>query len=189
MGLHLVTPPTSEPITTAEAKIHLRVEHGVDDELIGTLIPAARHTVETGTGRKCGSQTWDMKLDCFPSGAIVLPYPPVSSVTSVTYVDSNGTTQTWSSAYYTTDLPSGDDSAPARIYPIYGQSYPSIRSQRNAVTVRFVCGFTTVPGGMLAAMKLLIGHWYANREAVVVGAISQTLQDAVQTLVWQHRVC
>jgi uncharacterized phiE125 gp8 family phage protein len=191
MGLHLVTAPTSEPLTTAEAKTHLRVDHNVDDELIETLCLAAQHTVETGTGRKCGSQTWDDKRDSFPcSGeAIVLPYPPVTSVTSVTYVDQNGTTQTWSSALYTTDLPTGDDAGPARIFPIYGESYPSTREQRNAVTVRFVCGFTTVPAGMVAAMKLLVGNWYANRESVVVGTISQVLQQALDTLIWQHKVC
>jgi uncharacterized phiE125 gp8 family phage protein len=189
MGLHLVTAPTSEPITTAAAKLHLRVDHSLDDDLIDTLCSAARQVVETGTGRKCITQTWDLKLDSFPCGAIVLPFPPVTSITSVSYVDANGTTQTWSSALYTTDVPPGADSAPARIYPIYSESYPTIRSQRNAVTVRFVCGFTstTVPAGMLAAMKLLIGNWYANRESQVVGTIAVELKDALQTLTWQHK--
>jgi uncharacterized phiE125 gp8 family phage protein len=185
MGLHLVTAPTSEPITTEAAKIHLRVEHNADDELIETLCLAAKHAVETGTGRKCGSQTWDLKLDAFPCGAIVLPYPPVASAT-VSYVDTNGATQTWSSSEYTTDLPTGDDSGPGRIFPAYSYSYPSTRSQRNAVTVRFVCGFATTPAGMLAAMKLLIGHWYANRESQVVGTIAVELKDALQTI-WQHK--
>jgi uncharacterized phiE125 gp8 family phage protein len=190
MALHLVTAPTAEPITTAVAKLHLKVDHSLDDDLIDSLCMAAREMVETDTGRKCISQTWDLKLDCFPSGAIVLPFPPVTSVTSVSYVDTNGTTQTWSSSLYSTDLPPGAESSPGRIYPVYSESYPSIRSQRNAVTVRFVCGFTssTVPGRMVAAMKLLIGHWYANRESVVVGTISTELDQAVQALTWQSRV-
>ena len=143
MALWLVTAPASEPITTAVAKLHLRVDHSVDDALIDTLCAAAREYVETGTGRKCITQTWDLKLDAFPcnNGAIWLAFPPVTSVTSITYVDTNGTTQTLSSALYTTDLPPGVASAYARIVPAYQQTWPLTREVPNAVVVRYACGF------------------------------------------------
>ncbi|WP_447896044.1 head-tail connector protein [Vreelandella sp. GE22] len=37
------------------------------------------------------------------------------------------------------------------------------------------------------AMLLLINHWYANREAVIVGSITATLPMAVETLLWPYR--
>lgn len=193
MALSLVTAPSVEPITTSVAKLHLRVDHSTDDALIDTLCAAARDYVETATRRKMITQTYDLKLDGFPSHdqPIWLPFPPVSSVTSVSYVDTNGDTQTWSSSYYTTDLPAGPHARMGRIVPAYNYDYPQTREVINAVTVRFVVGYgaagSSVPGALLAAMKLLIGHWYEHRESVVVGSIAQQVPQAVESLVWQFR--
>jgi uncharacterized phiE125 gp8 family phage protein len=192
MSLSLVTAPASEPITTAVAKLHLRVDSSTDDALIDTLCAAAREYVETGTRRKCITQTWDLKLNCFPGWdqALHLPFPPVSSVTSITYIAPDGTSTVWSSALYTTDLAAGPKAQMARIVPVYGQSWPQTRGVINAVVVRFVCGYANaaaVPGGMLAAMKLLIGHWYANRESVVVGSTPAEVQQGVESLIWQYK--
>ena len=191
-SLSLVTAPAVEPIATSVAKLHLRVDHSTDDALIDTLCAAARAYVEAKMSRKCITQTWDYKMDQFPIGPLVLPFPPVSSVTSVSYIDSDGASQTWSSSLYDTDLPSGPEAGPARIVPAYGQSFPSTRSDINAVTVRFVCGYgaaaTAVPSAVLAAMKLLIGHWYANRESVVVGVTPFQVQQGVDALLWPFRV-
>jgi hypothetical protein len=37
------------------------------------------------------------------------------------------------------------------------------------------------------AMLLLIGHWYANRESVVVGTITSELPMAVEALIAPYR--
>lgn len=37
------------------------------------------------------------------------------------------------------------------------------------------------------AALLLIGHWFVNREAVVVGSISANLPLAVESLLWNRR--
>lgn len=193
MALSLYTAPTDEPLSLADAKTHLKVEDGTDDALIRELIRAACEHCETFTGRKCISQTFDLKLSGFPCGAIELPFPPVSSVTSVTYVDTNGDSQTWSSALYQTDLPAGPQATVARIQPAYQQVYPQTRDQWNAVTVRFVVGYggpQDVPGSIQAAMKLLIGHWYANREAVAVsaGTVPSEIAIGVDRLLWPYVV-
>jgi len=193
MSLSLVTAPASEPITTAVAKLHLRVDHSTDDALIDTLCAAARNLVEVATRRKCITQTWDMKLDSFPywGQAIQLPFAPAASVTSITYVDVNGDTQTWASSKYTTDLPTGPNALLGRIVPAYNENYPQTRNEINAVTVRFVVGYgtagTSVPGSLLACMKLLIGQGYATRESVVVGVTASEVTQGVQTLLWQNR--
>ena len=41
--------------------------------------------------------------------------------------------------------------------------------------------------GIWAAMLLLIGHWYANREAVNVGNITSELPLGVEALLFRHR--
>lgn len=193
MHLSLVTAPTTEPIDVEAAKLHVKIDENDDSSLIYALISAAREHVENKTGRKMISQTWDLMLDGFPCGPIVLPFPPVTSITSVSYVDTAGATQTWASGAtgYTTRLPVGPQAGPALIYPSYGIQYPSTRSQIDAVTVRFVCGYAdaaSVPSSLQAAMKLLIGHWYLHREAVDTGinTVTSVLPFGIDALVMPY---
>jgi len=100
-----------------------------------------------------------------------LPYSPIQAVSSITYVDIGGTTQTWSSSLYDVDI----YSKPGRIRPKWGETWPSIRSQMNAIAMTYTCGYgataASVPAPIRQAMLLLIGHWYENREAVVIGNV------------------
>lgn len=192
MALFLVTAPTGEPVDVETAKAQIKMDGDDDHDLIASLCAASREYVENTTGRKLFTQTWDLKLDGFPCGPIALPFPPVTSVTSVTYVDLAGDTQTWTAGAtgYTTDLPTGPHCAPARIYPSYQQTYPSTRSQPNAVTVRFVCGYGTeaedVPSMLLVAQKALIDHWYYHRGVIGEGinAATSKIPVGVDALLW-----
>lgn len=191
MALSLIAAPTGEPVSLDEAKAQCNVNVDDDNGLLDNLIAAAREYVETFTHRVLLTQTWDLKLDAFPyDGAIWLPMPPVSSVTSVTYRATDGTSTTWSSSLYDTDLPSGPKAHPARIVPAYAQFYPVTRDMVNAVTVRFVCGYGAagdVPSSIKSAMLLLIGHWYTNREAVNVGNITSEIPVAAPALLWPYK--
>lgn len=162
-GLVLVTAPVVEPVTLTEAKDHMRVDASTDDALIEALILAARERVETFTGRALVTQTWDWTLDCFEP-ILIVPKPPLVSVTSITYVDSDGASQTLASTVYQVDI----KTQPARIVEAYGQTWPTTREQLNAVTIRFVAGYgiaaSHVPMALRQAALLLIGHWYRERE-------------------------
>lgn len=194
MALTLVTAPTSEPVTVDELKVHLRVgdDETTEDGLIASLGEAARAYVETFTGRALMTQTWDLKLDGFPCGDVLdLPTAPIASITSITYTDTAGASQTWSSSNYLTDLPSGPFARPGRITPVYGVSWPSTRDVMNAVAVRYVAGYTSavlVPEALKAAIKLMAAQWYAQREPVVVGSIAQNIPLTVESLLWPYRV-
>lgn len=113
------------------------------------------------------------------------------SIDSVSYVDGNGTTQTWSSALYRTDIPAGPTAGPARLTPIYSGVWPQTQGVINAFTVRFTAGYGTtaasVPYDIKAAIKLLIGHLYANREAVNIGNIVTPLPLGVESLLWPYK--
>src|SRR5436190_14395629 len=84
--LTLIAAPSFEPISLAEAKLHLKSETTDDDALIGTIIAAARELAEQRTGRALIDQRWERVLDVFPD-AIQLARPPLVSVESLKYVD------------------------------------------------------------------------------------------------------
>lgn len=102
-------------------------------------------------------------FDPWPS--LELPIAPVQSVTSIAYVDFDGTNRTLDPTRYVVETPSNQVS---QIIPTYGNTWPSTRWQPNAVTVTFVAGYgdpDNVPETTRQAIYLLIGHWYENREA------------------------
>ena len=93
MGLTLITAPSAEPISVAEAKTSpsLNFSASTHDTDIGMLIEEARVKAETITRRAFITQTWELVLDGFPTGGIVLPMPPLQSVASIKYIDTDGT--------------------------------------------------------------------------------------------------
>lgn len=170
MALKIITAPTAEPITLAEAKIHLRVDDDLtgEDALIEALIVAARQGAEQITGRALMPQVLELALDDFPD-EIVLPRPPLASVSSVKYLDANETLQTLSSDRYLID----DYSQPSKIVPAYGETWPSALDRENSVLVRYTAGYANaaaVPQEIKAWMLLRIGALYENRESVAAGA-------------------
>ena len=153
-----------EPVSLAELKSHLRVEDDDEDTLLRGLLTAARLYVERAQRRSFVNTTWTWTLDEFPSGYLRPPRSPLSSVTSIAYVDTDGTSQTWDSDEYDVDT----SVEPGRIEPAYGYSYPATYDQMEAVTVTFVAGYGTaddVPEATKVAIKMLVGHWYEHREA------------------------
>jgi len=163
MSWKVTTQPTVEPITTAEAKTHLKVDGSDEDELIDGYIAAARQWVENYTSQKLVTQTVQQVFESFPTDCLELRVKPIQSVSSVGYVDTAGDSQTWSSAEYVTDLISN----PARIAPGIEKEYPSTGDQINAITVTYVVGYglaASVPERFKNAIKLLVGEMYENRQ-------------------------
>lgn len=183
MPLIRTVAPSAEPLTLEQVKAHLKVEIADDDALIGALLTAARQHLDGADGwlgRALMPQTWKLTLDDFPRGRaggrtgwIKLPLPPLIAVDSVTYVDADGVGQTLAESGY--QLIAGGD-WPSCLAPAWNSEWPATRGQPSAVSVTFQCGYagataspvdaaTDVPETVRAAMKLLIGHWYQNREA------------------------
>jgi len=168
MRLRLVTPPASEPISLAEAKAFLRVEHAEDDALITSLIEAARQRAELiADSRQLITATWELVLPEFPAnnGAIELPRPPLQSVSSLTYYDAGGNQQTLTEG---SDYVVDTDGEPGRVRPAPDTYWPIAAHREDAVTVRFVAGYgdtgSDVPAGLRAGMLLWISHHYDNRQ-------------------------
>lgn len=164
MSLRLVTPASALAVSLSEAKLHLRVDGTDEDTLITALITAATETAEQITGRAIMPQTWELTLDEFPA-VIELTRVPVASVTSVTYVDTAGVTQTLTG----TRLRNVDDYASALIVPAYNAEWPDTLVDVDTVKVRFVAGYVNaaaVPEPVKSWIKLNVAAAYENRESV-----------------------
>lgn len=161
-----------------------------EDALIESLIVAAREYVETFTKRALITQTWKHYLSEWPSkDEVLMPLGNLQSVASVKYKDTAGTQTTWDTSDYIVDT----ESVPGRIVPAYGKSWPTTTLYPvNPIEIQFVCGYgstaASVPQSIRNAMLLLIGHWYLNREAVIVGSISKELEFTVSSLLQPYRL-
>lgn len=185
MGLIVTDPPTAEPISLAEAKAHCRVYGADDDGLLAGYIMAARAHAEVYTRRALMTQTLALTIDGgWPDDQIVLPKPPLQSVTSITYVDATGAVQTLAADQYRVDTTAHE----GFIERAYGVSWPSVRRQSRTIVVTYVAGYTQIPEPIRQAMLLLIGHFYENREAVNVGNIVTEFPLGVDALLFPYRV-
>lgn len=150
----------------ATVKNHLRVEHTDDDTLITSLIAVAEQELDGRDGylkRAIATQTWDWQFENFPSCAeIILPFPPLQSVTHVKYYDADNVQQTFSSANY---------AVYANTYRGYlrlaiDAAWPAVYDRDDAVSIRFVCGYgspAAVPAPIKQAAMLLVGQMYTER--------------------------
>ena len=182
------TGPAVEPLTVAEAKLHLRVDISDDDVFIGTLITAAREWVEAYLDRTLITTQLILRAAEFPTEELELPRPPmVASGTAtavvITYTLADTTTATLSTALYRVDR----TSTPGNVAPIINGTWPSdVIEDANAVAVTYWAGYgptsASVPATIRHAMLMLIGHWYDRRSAVLTGTISKPIEFAVESL-------
>jgi uncharacterized phiE125 gp8 family phage protein len=177
---HAVTiAAASEPVTLVQAKAQCRVDDTTEDSLIEGYIAAARSHVEAYCNTPLVSRTITAKCDSFCDFER-FPLGPLTSVSSVAYVDTDGANQTLAGTVY--ELRS--DGLEASIVLKYNQSWPSIQSG-SRITVTGVAGYTAIPDDIIHAILLLIAHWFENREAVGNGVV--ILPMGVDALLCNHR--
>jgi uncharacterized phiE125 gp8 family phage protein len=157
-GLKLVTAPAAEPVSLAEAKARLRVTIDDEDSDIESLIRQARGLCEEGCHRFFVAQTWTLYLDCWPKpecDGIRVPRPPLVSVASVKYYDTDAVQQTIDSADYYV----GTGSEPGRIVPVAGY-WPAVQLHRpDAIEIQFTAGYgpaSAVPPAAKAAILVTV---------------------------------
>ena len=183
--LTVITPPATEPVSLAEAKMHCRVDHNVEDALLASLIQAARGLVEETTGRALITRTLEWRVDQW-STLLYLPYPPTISVVQISYTDADGATAT---------LPTTAYSLRNSVIPAYirldAAQRPAVELARDgAIAIRYQAGYgaaENVPMAFRQAILLLVGHWHLNREAI--GNANQSeLPMAVSALLAPYRL-
>jgi uncharacterized phiE125 gp8 family phage protein len=168
MSLTQLTPPALQPVTLAEAKLHLKVDANDEDLLITAAIVAATEMAEQITGRAIMPQSWKLSLPAFHA-ALEITRVPVISITSLVYDDANGAPQTLAGTEYVLD--NANDYSPAYVIPAFGKCWPTTRSQVNSVRLTYQAGYANaavVPESIKSWIKLAVGSMYENRQAEVI---------------------
>ena len=188
------TEPAYQPITLEEARSHVRlVASGgthPDDSDLEAYIKAATGYAEDRTNKVFAQRTFTLKRDSFRR-VMELPVFPVLSVDSITYIDGDGAEQTMAASDY--------QFVPDRVPAILQlEDVPTVDGDTlNAVTITVTAGIESdnsppdagkIPEQVKQAIKLMVGHFYENRESVNIGNITSTIPFATDALLWPHRV-
>lgn len=184
MAYKVITAAATEPVSLADAKLHLRVDHADEDVMIESLITAAREFAEHYTGRALATQTLEMALDSFPgsSGEIELEMPPVATVSSVKYTDTAGVEQTLESSKYALKARS---QTPREVALTYGNTWPSTQEVPEAVRIQYVTGYTACPAAVKSAILIHVQLSYdalTPQEREALETARDSLLDTVK--VW-----
>jgi uncharacterized phiE125 gp8 family phage protein len=180
-GIVPETEPTEEPVTLAEAKDQMNVVLSHWDAYItNRLIPDAREHYANDTGLQLVTASRKYYLRKFPRGeAIKLPWPPLQEDNfQIDYVDTDGNSQTLAASVYDID----PHSLPGEVVEAYGQRWPEVRDQKNAITISYDCGFGTaseVPGLHKKAILKLVALDFEMREAAADGRMLSMPQSYV----------
>lgn len=176
MGVTVIVPPLTYPVSRAEAKLHCRVDGGDEDTLIDSYIAAATDFVAQHTGRSLGTQTLKLTLSGF-ADPIPLPRGPVEAINEVTYYH-GGTSHTLSASSYLLD----EDA----LFRVVGYTWPATDARPDAVSIEYTTGQQAVPASIKHAILLLIGQWYDERSAIGVSNLAE-MPFAVQALLTNYR--
>ena len=182
----LLTAPAVEPLTLAEAKNVLRVEHNDDDDLIAALVAAARQHVEAATRRALITQTWRVSLDAWPvDGRIAVQPAPLQSLAAARVYDESNLAHDVDTQAFVLDR-----AGAALVFAPWALMVPG----RSAAGVELdvVCGYGEaagdVPEPLRQAIRLLLAHWYENRALAAIGHETTVLPHTVAALIAPYRM-
>ncbi|MCA3555303.1 head-tail connector protein [Aestuariivirga sp.] len=181
MGQVLVQAPASEPVSLAEAKAQLRVVNADDDQLIASLVTAARRVVEARTGLSLIAQDWLCFRDQWPGdGAIELPVAPLRAVEEIAVFGEDDAKAVIDPAHYFADAAS----RPPRVLLRGSREWPRPGRAANGIAIRAEAGFGTspqdVPQPLRQAILLLVAHFYAQRGEEAGSGVPLTLNALLE---------
>jgi uncharacterized phiE125 gp8 family phage protein len=173
----LITAPLEEPLTIAECRAHLEAQayedsdvDPIDDAMIEGWLAAAREHCEAFTGLAMSTRTLEVALDEFPTSAspggvaIDLPMGPVREVQTISWGDESDDEMNNDTFVLDTY------SRPSRVKPV-AAAWPAVTAATNAIKIRYLAGYgvdtdggEALPKVLRAAILLVLGHLYANRE-------------------------
>lgn len=207
-GVRLLQDATVEPVSLTDAKAYLHIDPSdtSNDSLVSSLITAARRVAEDFTRLCFISQQWEMWADRFPNAAkandqwwdgtrqgsivdlygaqgnIKLLKSPLISVQNIFYWDLTDTQNPMDLSITQIDTAG----LPGRIFLKFGQIWPVGVRPINGVQIQFTAGFGTtaadVPPAVVQAIKILVAHYFENREPVLEGRALETPLSVRQIL-------
>jgi uncharacterized phiE125 gp8 family phage protein len=188
MSSILLTPPAVEPISLADAKAFLRIDHADDDAVIAALIASARSQVEAGTRRALIAQTWRLLRDRWPAdGRIAVLPAPFIALLAARVFDAEGAAQPIDPGAFAADTAAAPATlafAPGAL-PAPGKRVGGIEID---VSVGYGAAAADVPAPLVQAIRLLVAHWYENRGLIAVGRVVAVVPAAIAALIAPYRV-
>lgn len=200
----MTVPPSTEPVTLADAKAQARIDTTADDALVSSLIIAARQYAEKYTNRAFITQTWQMWIDLWPAATeplwdgvrqgtvsslnkihtITLPRAPLQSVTKIQYFDDNDAATLWPSSNYFVDTAR----EPGRLALRSGATWPIPSRLTNGILVEYVVGYgadgSAVPEAIKTAIRQLVAHWFAHRgDVTTISAVRSSTASSIPLVI------
>ena len=186
MSAYLLTPPVAEPLSVADAKSFLRVEHSDDDAIIASLISAARNHVEALTRSGLITQTWRLVLDRWPDGGRIRPrIGPLRALTAARVFNAAGEASAIDTEIFVIDKAAWAIASPSWSLPVPGRSVAGIELD---LQVGFGAAGSDVPPVLLQAIRTLVAHWYENRGLIAIGQSVAMMPSSVNAMISSYRV-
>ena len=170
-------------MTLAEVLEHLKFDGGLEDATLQGMIRAAREWCEQYTGRRFMPRSVQAFLPAF-ADCIELGCYPASSIALATV--SGGTPTAFTG--FVVEPVAGIAFPLIRL--AYGGTWPTLTGD-DYVKVTATAGYAdanAVPESVRMAMKLLIAHWFVNREAVVTDMTTDNVPLTVDALLQPLRL-
>lgn len=183
----------TEPVTLAMMKNYLRENYGTDateDTLLTSMILGARLWIEDETRRAFVAQTVTYYAfdDEYTIKELLLPYQPITEITSVNAIDLEGTETEYvlNTNYYRIGLVGGTENI-LRFSTVISTIPVGASSANNAIRVIYNAGYSTVPADVIGGIMKLVAENYVNREASVDWSIN-VVPFSVQQMINHYKV-
>lgn len=151
VNLTVTTAATTRPLTVTELKQELSISSTAWDLKLLTVIDEAVEEFTNGCGIVPCTTTFTqghLLLPLYFGHPLILYRAPVIAVDSISYVDTDGNSQTWDSSNYQVET----QSHPGRVWLAYDGTLPTLRTGiPNTFTVQFQAGYgggDDVPAGI-----------------------------------------
>ena len=182
MSATLLSPPLVEPVSLAEIKAYLKIEHSHEDDLLRAFLSSARVHLEQLIGHQLISQTWRLVLEPPFETRIVLPLAPLLAITSAALVSPEGDLMMLGGEAFSILQSKG----PAILYSHNSlASNPAHRLQLD-VEVGFGPSAEDVPQPLHQAIKMITAEWY-ERRLIAEPAALPNLANALAPFIGPYR--
>lgn len=157
----------AEPVSVAEIAEHARIDSTSEDAYVAALISVARANAENKTHRLLRPGMVTLTMDGLHETELP-PFPLRESTHMIIeYVDSTGGVSVLGTSVY--EIHDNSDCVPAVVTTAYGQTWPTVRDVKGAVTVYYFAGHSTsnpVPEPIKQWIRLSVTGMYENRASL-----------------------
>ncbi len=188
----VVTPPARLPVTLAEVRAHMRMDHVEDDAQFAGLLSSATERAETWLNRALITRTLRATMDAWPvdslgwtKTAIELPRAPLISVTSIkTYDDADVPTTLDASKYFV-----DTSNLVGRIVARNGQSWPTPTRVAAGIEIIWTAGYGPNPADVPEPIRLgiaVLAAWFSEQRGDETAP--QDVPPAARALLEAYRI-